>query len=218
MHVDLHHHAQVIFGLAHHLLDDKAHETHPVVEAAAELVVTVVGVRREKLADQVAMTRMDLHTVEPRLTSQVHGMAEVLHQPVDLLFAQLADKGRRIEVKASRGAHGGATASGAVCHVATMSQLDGGFGTFGMDGIRQLLQLRHNLLAHPQLPVERKSRTVHRGVGHRGHAHAATGHRQVIVEQILRRPVAIGHILKSRRADQPVAQRDGANLTRSEYL
>ena len=70
----------VVARRAHHLLDDEAHETHPVFEAAAKFVATMVGVRRQKLTDEVAMSRMDFHAVEASFASQIDGLTEIKYQ------------------------------------------------------------------------------------------------------------------------------------------
>ena len=149
VHVHLDHHGHIVARSMHHLLDDEAHETHPVLQRTTKLIVAAIGVRRQKLTNQVAMTGMDLDAVEACLTRQVDGLAEVFHQPVNLFFLQFPMKSRRIQVEATRGTHRHATTSGAVRHVAAVTQLDGSLGTVRMDGISEALQFGNNFLAHP---------------------------------------------------------------------
>ena len=96
MHIHLHHYPEVVARHLHHLTDDHLHQAHPVLKAPAEAVVPVVGIGREELADQVAVARVDLHTVETGLPGQGDGVTEVLHQGGNLVFAQFAHEGRRI--------------------------------------------------------------------------------------------------------------------------
>ena len=90
-------------------------------------------------------------------------------------------------------------------------------GAMGMDGIGETLQVGDDLLAHPELAVERQARTVDSSVSHRSHAHATTGNSLMIVEQVVGRTVSISHILKSRRTYYSVTQGNRTNLARREY-
>ena len=76
VHVHLDNHSDVVACSLHHLADDHAHEAHPVLERPAELVMAVVGVRREELADQIAVSRMYLHAVETGFPGEVDSIAE----------------------------------------------------------------------------------------------------------------------------------------------
>jgi hypothetical protein len=87
----------------------------------------------------------------------------------------------------------------------------------GMDGIGEPFQVGHDLLSHPKLTIERKAGAVNGSVCHRRHAHSSTGNGFMIVEQIIRRSVAVCHILKSCRAYHPIAQGDRTNPTWREY-
>ena len=162
------------------------------------------------------MAGVHFDAVEAGAATKVNGLPEILHDLVDVLDGHLAGEGRRIEVETARRGERFAPAGGAVRHVAAMADLDGGFRTLRVDGVRQLLQLRHNLLAQPQLPVEGESAPAHRRVSHRGHADAATGHRHVIVEQGFRRRVVHRHVFKCRRTYRSVSQCYRPNLTGRE--
>ena len=216
-HVGLDHHGHVVAGDTHHLFDDEFHETHPVVKDATKLIVTVVGVGRQELTDEVAVSRMNLHAVESCLAGQVNSLAEVKDQGINLLLLELSDESRRIHVEATGGAHGHTTAGGAVRHVATVSKLDGGLGSIAVDGIGESLQVGNNLLTHPELAVERESRLVDGGVCHRCHADSAFGHSGMIGEQFIGGTVTVGHVFKGRRSYHPITQCDRPNLTGSEY-
>ena len=153
-HVGLDHHGHVVAGDTHHLFDDEFHETHPVVKDAAKLIVTVVGVGRQELTDEVAVSRMDLHAVEACLAGEVDSLAEIKDEGINLFLTQLSDESRRIHVEATRGAHRHAAAGGTVRHITAMSQLDGGLGAIAVDSIGEALQVGDNLFAHPKLAVE----------------------------------------------------------------
>ena len=100
-----------------------------------------------------------------------------------------------------------------------MSDLDGRGGPFAMHGVGDFAQSGDDLGTQPQLLVERQSAAAHGGIGQRGHAHAAAGHRYVVLLQLLRRAEMAElfggterstHRLEGRRTDRAVAQRDGA--------
>ena len=61
-HVGLDDDSHVVTGRLHHLLHAHAHEAHAVVERTAVLVATVVGIGREELADEVAVSGVNLST------------------------------------------------------------------------------------------------------------------------------------------------------------
>ena len=145
----------------------------------------MIGIRREELADQVAVAGVDLHTVESRLPGKCDGVAEVLDQPLDLVLAQGAGKGRRIKVEAAGGADGGAAAGAAVRHIAAMAELDGRLGALFVDGIRNFPKCGNDLLAHPKLPVKGEAAPVHGGISQRGHPHPTARDGHVVVLQIL---------------------------------
>ena len=216
VHVHLDEHAHVISGRLHHAADHQLHQAHPVLQASAETVAAVVGIRREELADEVAVARVDLDAVEARCAGEFHRMAEILHQGQDLVFAQGAHESRRIQVESRRRAHGHAPAGRPVGHVAAVPQLDGRLRPLGVDGVRDVPQRRDDLLAHPELAVERQAAPAHGSIGERGHPHPAPGHGHMVIFQVLRRLVAVGHVLERSRADDPVAQGHGADPDRGE--
>ena len=157
MHIHFHDHAHIVPGGFHDTPDHQLHETHPVLQAAAETVVAVIGVRREELADEITVAGMDFHAVETCLPGELHGVTEILHQREDFLFAQFPDESRGIEVEAAGGTHGHASAGAAMCHIAAMAQLDGRLRAFGVDGVRDLFQCRHDFFPHPQLVGKRQA-------------------------------------------------------------
>ena len=59
--------------------DDLGHETHPALKAPAVLVRALVGVRRQELADQVAVRRVDLDAVEAGLLGDDRAGDEFSH-------------------------------------------------------------------------------------------------------------------------------------------
>ena len=205
VHIHLHHHAQIVAGGFQHPRDHAAHQPHPVVERAAVFIAAMIGIGRQELADEIAVPRVDFDAVETGFPRQVHGAAEILHQFIDLRHFQPAHERRRIEIEAAGSAHRHAAARGAVRHIAAVAELDGALGAGRVDRIGDPLEPRHDFRAHPELAVEREAAAVHRGIGERGHPHPAPRHGHVVVVQVLGRAVAIRHILKSGRADHPVA-------------
>ena len=90
----------------HHLVDREAHdqrvilsatllyasyylfeEPHAVLKAAAVLILSVVGIRREELLYQVAVSSVEFHRIDARLLAPFRRVYEVLLKPVDLSFA-----------------------------------------------------------------------------------------------------------------------------------
>ena len=121
-----------------------------------------------------------------------------------------------VDVESSRGAHRCATAGGAVRHIAAVSQLDRAFGSLGVYGVGYALQARDYLFSHPELTVERQAAAVYGCVGKGGHPNSATGHSHMVVIQVLRRTVTIGHVLECGRTDNAVAQCHRADFNWSE--
>ena len=176
----------------------------------------MIGIRREKLADQIAVPRMDFHAVEAGFAGQIHRMAEIFHQRVNLRHAQTTHESRRIEIEAAGSAHRHTAAGRPVRHVAAMAQLNSAFRTGGMHRIGNAFEAGHDRFPHPELAVERQTAPVDGSISQRGHPHPAPRHGYMIVIQVLRRTVAVGHVFESGRADDSVAQRHGADGHRAE--
>ena len=209
-HVGFDHHGHIVLGMGHHLVEHFVHKAHAVFERAAVGIVPVVGARTDELRDQVGMTGMDLHTVKTRLTGEIDRFAESFDQLLDFLHLQPTVWGGRIEIETGRCADRHAVAGVEVGHIAAVAQLDAGFGAFGMNVVGQLFQLRQNFIVYVQLSVERNAAQIHGAVGHRCHAHATAGHTDMVIVQHPGGGVVLAHILKRRRTDKAVAQRDGA--------
>ena len=154
VHVGFHYDSHVILGLLHHAGDDAAHEAHAVFKGAAIFVAAVVGVGRQELADEVTVAGVHLDAVEAGTAAEIDGFTKIIDNLVDVLDGHLAGESGRVEIETTRGRQWFFTASGAVGHIAAVSDLDGSLCALRMDGICQLLQFRHNLLAQPELAVE----------------------------------------------------------------
>ena len=79
-----------------------------------------------------------------------------------------------------------------------MAQLDRCLGALLVDCVCQRLELRHYLLAHPELVLERETAPAHRRIGYCGHRYASPGHGRVVVKQFFGRPLSGAHCLESR--------------------
>ena len=125
---------------------------------------------------------------------------------MDLVDFQASDKSGRVHVETTAGSYRHAPAGGPVGHVAAMAELDRRLCTFGMDGICDSSEIRHDFLSHPELTVKGESGPVYCGIGQGGHSDPSASHCDVVVVQVLGRTVAISHVLERRRAYYPVAQ------------
>lgn len=74
-------------------VDDLEGEAHPVVEGAAVLVRADVGVRREELADQVAVRAVDLGDLEARVQGATGALGELGDDLADPLHGELGRGG-----------------------------------------------------------------------------------------------------------------------------
>ena len=63
----------------------------PVFQTAAPFILAFIAKRREKLADQIAMGSVNLHTVKARFFSQLRGFSKALDNPLNLLRRQRAN-------------------------------------------------------------------------------------------------------------------------------
>ena len=208
-HVGLDDDSHVVTGRLHHLLHAHAHEAHAVVERTAVLVATVVGIGREELADEVAVSGVNLYGIESGIAGVVDRLAEGTGHRLDFVLVHASYEGGRVEVESGRGRDGYLPGRAAVRHVAAVPQLDGGFGSLGMNGVGDAAQRFHDFGAHPQLVFEREPVAGNRGVGERGHAYAAGSHAAVVVIQFLGRGVVVAHPFEGGRPYGAVAQGDG---------
>ena len=164
------------------------------------------------------MARVDLHAVEARLPGQVHRLPEIIDNGGDIFLRERPVEGGRIEVEAAGSADGQAAAVAPVGHVAAVAQLDGSLGALRMDGVRDAPEARDDFFPHPQLPVEGKAALAHGGIGQGGHSHPAARDGGMIVIELLRRAVAVSHVLERGRADDAVAKGKRADGDRRKYL
>ena len=194
----------------HHFCEAHPHETHSVFQRPAVLVFPVVGVGREELRDQVAVPGMYLHRVEPRVVRGVDGLPEIPCHLRDLVLAHTPHGGVGIEVEPRRRADRDLPGGRQMGHVAAVPDLDAGRRAFAVYGVGYPAQPGHDLWAQPQLLVERQPAAAYRGVGQRGHPHAAARHRNVVLLELLRGAEMTPHRLERRRTYRAVAQCHGA--------
>ena len=116
--------AHIASGVLEHICHHQLHKSHPVLEAASELVAAAVGVGREELADEGAVTAVDLNAVKASLAGEVYGRSEVLYQRQDFVLLKGPGPGGGVEVEAAGGSDRGAAAGRAVGHITAVAQLD----------------------------------------------------------------------------------------------
>ena len=211
VHVVLHQHGRS--GLRrgfHDLLQTHPHETHAVFERSAVLVAAAVGVGRKELRNQVSVPGVYLHRVESRVVGRMDGPPEVAGHLLDLAGPHAADRRVGVEVETRGRADRNLPRGGQVGHVAAVADLNSRRRAFAVHGVGDVTQPRHDFGPQPQLLVERKPAAADRRIGQRSHAHAAAGHRYVVILQLLRRAEMAAHRLERRRTDRAVAQRYGS--------
>ena len=75
----------VLTALLANILNDLEHQSHPVLEASAVLIRSLVGVRGEELLQQISMCAVELHAIDACLLAAKSGITELLYQLVDLI-------------------------------------------------------------------------------------------------------------------------------------
>ena len=87
-HICLHKYSHIGTGRLHHLLHTHTHEAHAVVERAAELIASPVGVWGKELGNQIAVPCMNLHAVESGVTGRAHGVAKLVCESLEFIGTQ----------------------------------------------------------------------------------------------------------------------------------
>ena len=75
-HIGLNHYAHVASCGFHDLFEAHAHKSHAVVERTAPAIASVIGVGRQKLADEITVSGVNFHAVHAAVTCQAHCVAE----------------------------------------------------------------------------------------------------------------------------------------------
>ena len=215
-HVCLDQHRHIAAGSFHRLLHTYFHEAHPVFERSAVFVAPPVRVRRQELADQVAVSGVYFDGVESGFAGQFHGRAERFSYSGDFVFAQPPHEGGGVDVESGRSGQRRAAADAPVRHVAAVSDLDSGGGAFGVDGVGDPAQTRHDLRTQPQLMRKRQTVARYRSIGQRRHSDAAARDAAVVVVQQVGRRVARAHAFEGGGANRAVAEGQRSDFARSE--
>ena len=205
-------------GCLHHLVHTHTHKAHTVVERATELIAAVVGIGREELRNQVAVTCVHLDAVETRLVSCVNGATEIARHLTNLIFAHTAHGGVGIHIDTRRRTDRNLACGRVVGHISTVTDLDRSGSACLVHSVGNIFQPGNNLGTQPQLLVERQTATTYSGVGQRSHTDTALCHAHVVVLQLLSGTELVAHRLESRRADCAIAQRDVAQFVGRKEL
>ena len=80
------------------LLNDILYEAHPVLEAAAVLVITEIGIWRKELLEKIAVSAVELDTIDAGLLTSYSTVAELLDQFQHFVMCQ--SSGRLLRVQA----------------------------------------------------------------------------------------------------------------------
>ena len=173
--------------LAHVLLaalENLLQEAEAVLPAAAVPVAPLVGEGREEVGDEVAVRAVDLHHLEAGGLCTPCGLAEILHQLVDLLDGQLfRDGGLAVALIHQRPGigRGGFHRRAQKALASAVLDLDAGHAVEVLDGIGQPAQAHDVFIITDAQLVGGglAALAVHVGVFHDDHAHFAA--RQVLI-------------------------------------
>ena len=158
------------------------------------------------------MTGVYLNAIETRLVSSLNGTTKILGHRLYLARLQAAMERRRIEIKSVRGRYWKTTSRLPVSHITAVTNLNTHCRTLLMHRIGNIAQLRHNLIAQPELRIERHSATIDRRVGQCSHTYTTASNADVIVLQRLGRTEILTHRLECRRANRTVTERNRAQF------
>ena len=103
VHVHLHDDSHIIPGLGHHFVYYEPHEAHTVVQASSELILAVVGVRREELGNEISVSGMDLNGVETCLYGQPDCISESFCDLVYLLMVHPMHESGGVQIETAGG-------------------------------------------------------------------------------------------------------------------
>ena len=180
-HIGLDHYRDVLAGMRHDLVQHFVHKPYAVLERAAVLVAAVVRTRRDELRQQIRMSGVYFHAVEPALTRPIDCLAEFLDEMVNLLHFEATVNGRRVEVKPCVGTDGHTMTGIEMRHVTAVTELDRCFRALFMDGVGHLLHIGNYLRTHVELSVERHTTQVHRAVRNGRHTYSTASDGYMIV-------------------------------------
>ena len=168
-------------------------------------IMTVVEVGIQELIYQIAVTAMNLYTVESCFTCQIYSCTEFPGHRSHLLNAQPTYQGRTVQIESCAGTNGNASADFLVAHIAAVSQLNAGSSTSLMYAVGEVTQVRNNLRTHKQLTVETQSALSNSSVCYGGHSDTALGNACMVVVQHLTGFVPRAHTFKSCTSDGSVS-------------
>ena len=158
--------------------------------------MTVVGVGRKELGNQVTVSGVNLHGIEPGLHSQPHCVSIGFHHLVYVLLVHLSVESGGVEVESAARSYRHLSAGSPVSHISAVSELYARLGPFSVHCISQLFEFRNNLLPHPELGVETDSASANCRISDCSHSYSAFGNCPVVVEKLFCRSVVPAHSLE----------------------
>ena len=164
------------------------------------------------------MSCVNLHRVKAGLHREPYSIAIGLHHEIDVLLFHLSVEGGGVEIESVDCSHRSLSASAPVGHIPAVTELDACLRSFCVNRVRDPLELRNNLFAHPKLRVEADSALTHSSISDGRHSNATARHSPVVVEKFLGRGIVLAHPLERRRTYRPVPQFNRSELIRSKYL
>ena len=201
-------------GVAHGA-QDGAGEAGPVLDRAAELVVTPVQLGAEEGAQEVVVPDVDFDAVEARLGDERGGAAVVVGDALDAGGVDGA-QARAHGGQATRGGQGRGAVGARVGHRPGVADLGRRRRTLSVDGVGEAAQPGQVLLVQQEAVAVRAPFGRHGQVGHGGQGGAAGGHAAVEVDQRVADGATRHHAFEGGRLDDAVAQRQRAQGRRRE--
>ena len=195
-----------------------ARETGAVLDRAAVAVAPLVQPRAEERAQQVVVAHVDLDRVEAALDEALGPRGVVGGDAGDVVVGDALREPHPDRREHARRREGRVLRPHRVRDRTRVADLRARGGALGVDRVGQPAQARDRVVGQDDLPSVGGAVTRDRAVRDRRHPHAAGGDRAMELDQPVGDDALRRRALEGRRLDDPVAQRQGAELGRCERV